>query len=294
MYIQTDAITYKDVPLDILRLDLIGDKMQGNKYFKLKYNIEEAQRLGFDTILTFGGPFSNHIYSAAAAGKAHHLKTIGIIRGEKKFLNNPTLQFAVSMGMQLEFINREAYLHRTDPAFELTLKNKFGACYFLPQGGTNTLGVQGCSEILMEITKKYDRILLPVGTGGTMAGIISTPQLKSHITGIAVYRGDDTITKSIASMVQAPHPDVTWDISFKYHYGGFAKYSSLLIEFIRNFYKNYGILLDPIYTGKMMGGIFKMIDSGELDASKKILAIHTGGLQGIAGWEYRFDKIIKA
>ncbi|MBK7110227.1 MAG: pyridoxal-phosphate dependent enzyme [Chitinophagales bacterium] len=293
MQLQTDKIVYKDFPIDILRLDLIGDKLQGNKYFKLKYNIAEAKNQKLDTLLTFGGAFSNHIYATAAAGKEHDIKTIGIIRGEDN-PNNPTLQFAKSMGMQLEFINREAYQHRATPAFETTLKNKFGNFYLLPEGGTNDLAIQGCAEILSGIKNKYDRIFLPVGTGGTIAGIISTQELKTHVTGISVLRGDDTLTKAIKGLAKSPNADITWDVNFNFHYGGYAKFSSKLIEFIRKFYKEYNIMLDPIYTGKMMGGIFFMIDHDKIEPGKKILAIHTGGLQGIDGWEYRFEKIIKA
>ncbi|MBP9190611.1 MAG: pyridoxal-phosphate dependent enzyme, partial [Chitinophagales bacterium] len=216
MQLQTDKIVYKDFPIDILRLDLIGDKLQGNKYFKLKYNIAEAKNQKLDKLLTFGGAFSNHIYATAAAGKEHDIKTIGIIRGEDN-PNNPTLQFAKSMGMQLEFINREAYQHRATPAFETTLKNKFGNFYLLPEGGTNDFAIQGCAEILSGLKNKYDRIFLPVGTGGTIAGIISTPKLKTHVTGISVLRGDDTLTKAIKKLAQSPNADISWDVNFNFH-----------------------------------------------------------------------------
>lgn len=293
MQLVTDTIIYKDVEIDVLRLDKIGDAQQGNKFFKLKNNFAEARRQNFDVMLTYGGPFSNHIYATAAAGKENNLKTIGIIRGEED-PNNPTLQFARSNGMQLEFISREQYRRRNDKEYVQYLQNKFGAFYLLPEGGTNALAIKGCSEIMQGREAQYDRIFLPVGTGGTIAGIISTPGLRAHVTGILVLRGDDTITKNVKSFLGEAERSAMWDINLNFHYGGYAKYNNQLVDFIRSFYTNYNMLLDPVYTGKMMAGIFYMIDNQKIQPGTKICAIHTGGLQGIAGWNYRFEKLIPA
>lgn len=290
MKLITDTIEYKNFRIAIIRADKIGDAVQGNKYFKLKYNLEEAIASGFTKMLTFGGPFSNHIYAAAAAGNANGLETIGIIRGEDD-PNNPTLQFVRNKGMHLEFVPREQFKKREEPDFLNKYREKYGPFYLLPEGGTNALAIKGCTEILEENADVYNRIFVSVGTGGTLAGLISTPGLKTHITGISALKGDDTLTKKVQNMLHGEHPNVTWNINFNFHYGGYAKFHPALVEFIRKFYVDYNIMLDPVYTGKTFGAVFYMIDNNKIAEGAKICVVHTGGLQGIAGWDYRFGKL---
>lgn len=287
--IPVSKIKYNDFWLDMLRLDLIHQPVGGNKFYKLKFNLEEAAKTRKQTLITFGGAFSNHIHAVAVAGKEAGFETIGIIRGEDD-PQNPTLIHARENGMQLHFISRSAYRLKETKDFIEKLKNNFGDFYLIPEGGTNELAVKGCAEILNEIEENYDFIFLPVGTGGTIAGIISTPNIKSKIIGISVLKGDDQLTSSISKLITSENKN--WEINFDYHFGGYAKYNEQLIEFIRQFYSDYQIMLDPVYSGKMMYAVFDLIRNKKISASSKILAIHTGGTQGIAGWEYRFGKII--
>lgn len=280
---------FENVLVDVLRLDLALPGFHGNKWFKLHYNLLEARRLGLNKLVTFGGAFSNHIAALAETGAEEGFNTIGIIRGEDD-PQNPTLIKAKENGMQIHFISREEYRLKETTEFLQKLKNKFGDFYLIPEGGTNELAVNGCVEILSRMEENYDFIFLPVGTGGTIAGIISTPDIKSRIIGISVLKGDDQLTSSISNLIQTENKN--WEINFEYHFGGYAKYDEQLIEFIRKFYSDHQILLDPVYTGKMMYAIFDLIQKKRISKSAKILAIQTGGTQGIAGWEYRFGKII--
>ncbi|MBP8916545.1 MAG: 1-aminocyclopropane-1-carboxylate deaminase/D-cysteine desulfhydrase [Chitinophagales bacterium] len=284
-------IKYKGHSIDILRLDLAFPEIQGNKHFKLKYNLEEAKRLSIDTLLTFGGAFSNHIHATAVAGKKYQFKTIGIIRGEDD-IKNPTLQFIRNEGMELLFVSREQYKNKYDKQFLQTLEEKYGQFYLIPEGGTNNLAVKGCSEILTGLENKFDQIFCASGTGGTLAGLISTPDLKSKITGISVLKGKDILTDNIKTLLQNNNNsnNVEWNINTDYHFGGYAKYDPTLLKFIKQFENNYTIKLDPIYTAKTCYAVFDLIDKQLIPSTEKICIIHTGGLQGWMGWNYRFAR----
>ena len=279
------SIIIKNIQIDILRLDEINAPISGNKYYKLKYNLEEANKGGFKTLLTFGGAFSNHLYAVALAGKEYGYRTIGIVRGEDD-KNNPALQFCRQRGMDVCFISREKYALKYDASFLEELKYIYGKFYLIPEGGTNKLAVIGCAEILSTLNKNYHHIFCAVGTGGTLAGIISTPGMSAHITGISVLKGDDKLTKQVEAMVLCENKN--WNINFDYHFGGYAKHHEQFIQFITEFENEYHILADPVYTGKMFYAISDMINKNSFTSSDRILAIHTGGLQGWDGWRYRY------
>ena len=263
----------------IKREDAIHPYISGNKYRKLKYNILEAQRLGHDTLLTFGGAFSNHIAAVASVGQLCGLKTIGIIRGEElSEVSNPTLDFAKSCGMQLHFVSRQAYQQKHNAYFLETLSKKFGNFYLLPEGGTNALAVKGCEEILTKHDADYDYICCAVGTGGTISGIINSSLPHQKVLGFPALKGD-FLREEIAKFALKSH----WDLITDYHFGGYGKIPTELIRFINTFKSNYDIPLDPIYTGKLVFGVFDLIEKGYFPKGSKILVIHTGGLQGIAG-----------
>ncbi len=285
-------IIYKDHAIDILRLDETNIPVAGNKFYKLKYNVEEARKGGFTTILTFGGAFSNHIYAVAKSAKQNNINTIGVIRGEED-PDNPMLQIAKELGMELVFISREQYKNKANSNFIAELKNKFGNFYLLPEGGTNELAIKGCAEILKGLENKYDHIFSAIGTGGTIAGLLSTPGLKSKVTGISVLKGDDNLTEKIKTLISGQEDEISnnWSIDFNYHLGGYARFNQNLINFIRQFKIDYQIPLDPVYTGKVLYAVFDLIEKGKLISTEKILVIHTGGLHGIKGWNYRFGKL---
>ncbi len=273
------------ITVSVKREDRLHPSISGNKFRKLKYNLIAARQQDFHTLLTFGGAYSNHIAAIAAAGLEHGFQTIGIIRGEElrdKIQDNPTLQLAQAQGMQLHFISRTDYRRKSDIEFIEQLKQQFGEFYLIPEGGTNALAIQGCEEILTEEDKQaFDYICCAVGTGGTIAGIINSNSAQQKVLGFPALKGD-----FLADEIRQWTTRTNWDLCLDYHFGGYAKTTPELIQFIQNFQENTGIEIEPIYTGKMLFGIFDLIERGYFPAHSRILAIHTGGLQGNKGFYY--------
>ena len=271
-------IDQPDIHLDLKRLDLIHPHISGNKFFKLKYNLQHATQLGLDTLITFGGAISNHIAATAYAAHYFGFRSIGIIRGEEladQRLNH-TLSTASQFGMQLEFINRQDYRNKEQPDFLAELQSRFPNAYIIPEGGTNSLAIQGCKEILSEQDRQnYDVICCAVGTGGTITGLIESSHFNQNILGFSALKGD-FLTHDVAHLTAKKN----WKIIDEYCCGGYAKTSAQLIEFIQLFEKQYQIPLEPIYTGKMLFGIFDLIEKAYFPPHTRILAIHSGGLQG--------------
>jgi 1-aminocyclopropane-1-carboxylate deaminase len=281
-------VLHSNFELEIRREDLIHPFISGNKYRKLKYNIREVKRLKINILLTFGGAFSNHISSVAYAGKINNFKTIGVIRGEElenKIEDNPTLKFAKSCGMEFLFVSREAYRKKSETSFFEKLKEKYGDFYLIPEGGTNELAVKGCEEILNPEDDIYDYICTCVGTGGTISGIINASKRHQKILGFPALKGD-FLKGDIRKFAKYEN----WELIKAYHFGGYGKIKPELITFINTFKRDYNIPLDPIYTGKMMFGILDLIKNGFFPKNAKILAIHSGGLQGIAGMNKKLKQ----
>ncbi|WP_400081249.1 1-aminocyclopropane-1-carboxylate deaminase/D-cysteine desulfhydrase [Winogradskyella sp. R77965] len=278
----------KGITLEIKREDLIHPFISGNKHRKLKYNLIEAKKNNSKMLLTFGGAFSNHIAAVAFAGKEYGFKTIGVIRGEelefKKNLNS-TLQFAADCGMLFKFVSREDYRNKTDSNFIDELKREFEDFYLIPEGGTNNLAAKGCEEILQPQDEEFDYICCAVGTGGTISGLINASRKHQTILGFPALK-DDFLQKDIRKFVIKEN----WKLLTDYHFGGYGKIKPELITFINRFKKTYDIPLDPIYTGKMMFGIFDLMEKGFFQKNSKILAIHTGGLQGIHGMNEKLSR----
>ena len=271
----------KDLQLFMKREDAIHNVVSGNKFRKLKYNLQEAKNLGHNTLLTFGGAYSNHIAAVASAGKLLGFKTIGVIRGEElntSLTDNSTLHYAQQCGMQFKFVTREVYRIKTNSEFIEDLKTAFGDFYMIPEGGTNALAVKGCEEILTEADMDFDYICCAVGTGGTMAGLINCSKPSQQLLGFPALKGD-FLQQDISKFATKTN----WKLITDYHFGGYAKINGALVAFINDFKQQFHVPLDPVYTGKMMYGILDLINQGYFKKGTKILAIHTGGLQGITG-----------
>lgn len=266
------------ISLTIKREDLLHPYISGNKFRKLKYNIVFAKNNGYKTLLTFGGAYSNHIAATAAAGQEYGIKTIGIIRGEElESTSNPTLDFAKSCGMQLYFVSREEYRRKDEPDFIESLKQKLGIFYPVPEGGTNELAIKGCEEILTEDDAKFTHIACAVGTGGTISGLINSARPHQNVVGFPVLKAD------LSDDIRKFAPKGNWQLITDYHFGGYGKVTVELVHFMNDFYANTGILLDPVYTAKMVFGVIDLAEKGYFEAGTSILMLHTGGLQGIAG-----------
>ena len=267
--------------MTIKRDDLNHPFISGNKLRKLKYNLLQAKAENKETLLTFGGAFSNHIAAVAYAGKEQSFKTIGVIRGDElfdKIEENPTLKFAQENGMQFEFVSREDYRLKSEISFIEKLKQKFGDFYLVPEGGTNELAVKGCEEILTEEDAVFNYICCAVGTGGTISGLINSAMLNQQVLGFPALKGD-FLTDEIRIFAKKDN----WNLISDYHFGGYGKINLELIEFINAFFEETKVPLDPIYTGKMVFGVIDLIHKNYFPEDSKILLIHTGGLQGIEG-----------
>ncbi len=271
-------ISMHGVSITIKRLDLVHPAISGNKFFKLKYNFIEAKNLGYSGVLTFGGAFSNHIAATAFAAHQFDFKSVGIIRGEElanKPLNH-TLKTAQEFGMQLKFISREQYRLKDSSEFLANLKQQYPNYYIIPEGGTNDLAIQGCKEILTEPNKhNFDLICCAVGTGGTITGIIESSAEHQKILGFSALKGD-FLTQEVQTKTQKNN----WQITDEFCCGGYAKTTPELLAFMQNFEAKFGIELEQVYTAKMLFGLSQMIQQKRIEPSTRILAIHTGGLQG--------------
>lgn len=278
-----------NIQLFIKREDFLHPIISGNKFRKLKYNIQEAKKLGHTKLLTFGGAYSNHILAVAGAGAEFGFSTIGIIRGEElesKIAENPTLAKAQQLGMRFYFVSRTAYRDKESSSFISFLCEKFGNFYLIPEGGTNELAIKGCEEILTSEDKSYfTHIACAVGTGGTISGLINSSGQKQQIIGFSSLKG-----AFLSEVIRNFATQENWHTNCDYHFGGYGKVSDELISFLNRFYQETKIPLDPVYTGKMMFGIFDLIEKDYFPPGAKILAIHTGGLQGIPGMNQLLKK----
>lgn len=271
------------VELWLKREDEIDPVISGNKFRKLKYNLLDAAKIKKSKILTFGGAYSNHIAATAKAAHLFEMESIGVIRGEELaekgpdlFSENFTLAEAKQNGMQFYFETRENYRKKASQEQLELYKAKFGDVYVVPEGGTNSLAIKGCTEIIDKQDNYFNVIACSAGTGGTAAGIIEASSWHQHILAFSALKGD-----FLEQEIKKWTAKTNWNLLTQFHFGGYSKVSSNLIQFINQFYTNYHIQLDPIYTGKMMFGLFQLINSGYFSENTRILAVHTGGLQAV-------------
>jgi 1-aminocyclopropane-1-carboxylate deaminase len=277
-----------EISLYLKREDLIHPFVSGNKFRKLKYNLLKAKEEKKTKLITFGGAFSNHIAAVAYAGKENNFETIGIIRGEElesQIDENPTLRFAQECGMIFQFVTREEYKNKTTDLFLEKLKIRYGDFYLIPEGGSNSLAIKGCEEILTEEDSQFSHICCSIGTGGTISGLINSAHLNQKIIGFPSLKGD-FLSEDIRKFAVKSN----WELQSDYHFGGYGKINEVLVRFINDFFEQTKIPLDPIYTSKMMFGIVDLIKKGYFPEGSKILAIHTGGLQGIKGMNRYLKK----
>lgn len=271
------------IRLYLKRDDLLHPLVSGNKWRKLKYNLTAAHAQGLTTLLTFGGAFSNHLYATAAAGKWLGFRTIGVVRGDElaQKPRNATLAFCESCGMQVYFVSRADYDRKEDPDFLAELRARFGDFYPIPEGGTNELAIRGTAEIMPEIITQLGRapdyVCCAVGTGGTVAGLMQSAPPETTVLGFLSLKATDF------QLPIALSPDSRHQLITNYHFGGYAKTTPELLDFIRAFERNTGVLIEQVYTAKMLFGIDDLARAGFFRAGATVVAVHTGGLQGRSG-----------
>lgn len=287
--LQLDLYRRAGIEVWMLRLDKVHPLISGNKWYKLKYTLQELVRRGEKRVLTFGGAYSNHVHALAFAGQAMGIETIGVIRGEPAYAANPTLSDARGWGMQLEFVDRATYRSRRDPDFELQLHKRFGDFGLVAEGGFGPLGLLGCREIIagLDGVAEFDLIGVAAGTGGTLAGLLAAKPVASRLLGFSALKGADFLRQDITALLQqAGEADPGgWALQLDAHCGGYARTTPLLAAFMAAFRQKTGVTLDPVYTGKMLLRFNQMVTDGEVAPGSRVLLIHTGGLQGLRGME---------
>ena len=276
------------VELYLKREDLIHPLYGGNKWRKLKYNLLAYKEGGYTQLVTFGGPFSNHIAAVALACQAESIPCVGLIRGTYEDPNNPTLLAAKAAGMKLIHITKEAYRDKESAVVVQEILSEWTRPFVIPEGGSNALGFRGCAEISEEVRSQgetFDYVLVPAGTGTTAAGIISSMSGQSETLVVNVLRNPGL--KEVISQQLTSVDTADWRIVSEYHFGGFAKVNQVLVDFINNFSARYGISIDPIYNGKGLYATMDLLEKGYFSSGSKVLYILTGGQQGIRAYNYR-------
>ncbi len=269
------------IELWMKRDDLLHPVISGNKWRKLKYILDHALSLGADTIISMGGAYSNHLHALAYVGKVLGLKSIGLVRGEQPKTLTPTLLDMKSWGMELKFVSRSDYrlLRQYKGCHDLP-GLKIGQ-YWLTEGGAQALALKGVAELIADIDISYDAFCVPCGTGTTLAGIVEAVPEKVSVSGFVALKNAGFLTKDVEAMLSQPRNN--WQINLDYHFGGFAKITTELNAFIEDFELKTTIPLEPVYTGKMMYAVYDLIKKHYFKPGQRIIALHTGGLQGKRG-----------
>lgn len=285
------AAARRGVRLLLWRDDLVNPDLPGNKARKLKYNLAAARAQGYARLLTFGGAYSNHLAAVAAAGRLYSFDTIGLVRGEERMPLNPTLARCHADGMRLHYLDRSTYRRRTEPGFLAEVQQQFGPAYLLPEGGTNALALRGVAELVGELRQHtdFDAVAVAAGTGGTLAGLalgLAEAGHPARAVGVAALKGGDFLRADIDALTQAAanRTLTNYELHTGYHFGGYAKLPPELRAFIRQFEVDFGVLLDPIYTSKLLAGVLDLVERSYFAPGSTIVAVHTGGLQAWAGF----------
>lgn len=285
--VKLKSLSERSIKLFVKRDDLIDEHVSGNKWRKLKYNIEYARHNKKEGILTFGGAFSNHLVATAAACNNKGLKSIGIVRGnELNEKSNDTLKQCADLGMKLKFISREEYSMRNEKSFQTELSYMYSNYHLVPEGGCNYYGMIGCQEILNETANDFDHVFVAQGTSTTSCGIAMAIPEKTKLHVIPVLKGFDSIaemkTLFFGSGIEEGFSNEILskiNVLSEYHFGGYAKYTNELLDFMENFFNETAIPLDPIYTGKTMFALLDWVNKNNV-SNVSILFVHTGGIQG--------------
>ncbi len=292
--LELPALADAGLTLAIKREDLLHSHLGGNKLYKLYGHLQAACAAGHEHLLSFGGAWSNHIHALAAAGQALGFKTTGVIRGERPTSLNAMLSGAESMGMHLHFVSRRDYGFKHTSGFVAELQRNFGPCHVIPEGGGDLTGARGAlawGRGLAELWRKepFDAVCCAVGTGSTLAGLIASLPAQVSVCGFSVLKGEGNLCREIEDQARALSPQATdWTLETDYHCGGYARYPRYLADFVREFEARTRVPLDPVYTAKMMWGLVQKVRAGHWPRGTRVLALHSGGLQGRRGFPQEF------
>jgi 1-aminocyclopropane-1-carboxylate deaminase len=278
IYIQDISKFFNNIlNISILRADLIDPVVSGNKWFKLQLYVRDAIAAGKTTLATFGGPYSNHIVATSTYGASMGLETVGFIRGEKPVALSPTLTDAMENGMTLHFVSREDF----EQTEKIISHNQDPSWAWIPEGGYGITGAEGVKSMLtIKDTASFDTIICAVGTGTMMAGLIKAAAPHQQVIGLSVLKNNISIDEEIKALLTPEESKKNFEINHDYHFGGYAKHTPALIDFMNDCYKKMELPLDFVYTAKLVYGVEDLATKGKFDPTSKILIIHSGGLQG--------------
>lgn len=279
--VELPSLNIRQIGLDVLRLDKIHPIISGNKWFKLKGHLQMADQQSASQLITFGGAWSNHIIATAYAAKIAAIRVTGIIRGEKPPILSETLREAAGYGMELEFISRETYASKEDPGYLRQLSTRHSGSYIIPEGGAGAAGVKGSEDILRLIDyKQYSHILCAIGTGTMYLGLANALAPQQKLIGIPVLKGMNNLSAIARDKMPKQEITANCQLNNTYHFGGYARKSEELLDFMNNFYHNTLIPSDFVYTGKLFYAALDMVNKDLFPANSRLLLIHSGGLQG--------------
>ncbi|HNJ58722.1 MAG TPA: pyridoxal-phosphate dependent enzyme [Chitinophagaceae bacterium] len=266
---------FNNIEVEVLRTDEIHLIVSGNKWFKLKYYIQDCIKKGKETLATFGGTYSNHIVATAYACKSAGLKSIGIIRGEATKFSSHTLKDAESYGMELHFVSREMFKEKEK------IYNQFNKdVYWVNEGGLGALGSKGASEILLTAnTSIYTHIICACGTGTMCSGLISGALPNQKVIGISILKGNNDLENVVNSLV-SKNNHASYSLLHNYHFGGYAKHPLELIQWMNELHKKENLPTDIVYTSKLFYAVKDLCNTNYFTSQDKVLVIHSGGLQG--------------
>ncbi|MCF6434844.1 pyridoxal-phosphate dependent enzyme [Pseudoalteromonas sp. MMG022] len=276
----------KQLTLQVKRDDLLHPHISGNKWRKLKYNLIAMQQQKKSALVTFSGPFSNHLYAVSMACKLFGIEGHVIVRGPQLDENNPTIRMARACGVKIHTVDRATYRLRNQPDYLTDLQNAYPHCYIIPEGGSNLAAVQGVKELALSLPQS-DYVLCATGSGGTLAGLIAGCEKHTNVIGIAVLKQAQYLEQDIIKLVPQAQQHTNWQLLCDYHNGGYGKFSADLWQFCKAMKTAHQLPLEPIYTGKLFFALWQLIAQDFFPRGSRITAIHTGGLQGLDGLRYR-------
>jgi len=292
------------------RDDNTGLALGGNKTRKLEYIMGDALAKGADTVITAGAIQSNHCRQTAGAAASLGLECHLVLGGEESEQPQGNLLLDKVYGCHIHWTgeNRKG---EDIPALVAQLKAEGKKPYVIPYGGSNELGAVAFIEAYKELNAQrealkvdFSHIIFASSSGATHAGLMlgnKILQTHSQIVGINIDKGEMdkvpfdehivSLANSTAQLIAADYQFTADDLILNSDYvgDGYGVIGELEKEAIALTAQNEGILLDPVYTGRAMGGLIDMIRTGQIKATDNVLFWHTGGAPALFAYADDLD-----
>jgi L-cysteate sulfo-lyase len=283
----------------VKRDDQTGLATGGNKARKLEFLIADALDQGADTVLTVGGPQSNHARQTAAAATMYGLRSVLVLSGSDPAKWNGNLLLDELLGAKVRWAGDVPL----DEALTAVAKQEERAGYrpyVIPLGGSTPIGATGYVVAMAELKSQLDELelqvdamVLPTGSGGTQAGMLVGAKalgIPGQIVGISVFADRSTMVPILKELAPSTAEFLGLDVAFED--GDFVLYDDYLgqgygilgapeREAIRRVARTEAVLLDPVYTGRAMAGLIDLIGKGVFHAGQTLLFWHTGGTSAL-------------